>query len=704
MKFVFFQIGFMENKRLRFLFVTANRNESEALRESGIIEWKKEQVVLDSPIFYHIGNIKCTDHLVVHFQLLEQGSGGVDASLISVDSAIKQWRPDAVICLGIAFGKGGDQEIGDILVSSRIINFGRAKITENHHILKSEQPASGSALRCIMAEYAGEWTLQNPNRVFLGPMLCSDLVIDSSEYKKKLFQNFPEAIGGEMEANGIYAACKRNNIEEWIIIKAICDWGENKQANKKENQIKASKSVVSFVDYVFSKTQTFELLKNNNQPSQNKITSSSAPIGYLINIGTTSCRLFEVVGNISRQIKIVSYDNCDTTDNSYLESIIVGVRILLNESGINRDRERGVFRKVFADYKFEEIFENRYGDRAAAELKDFTLLFYKETNLYFNILTKEKTIENIKRLFGTTIKKNTAILSIGKDFLDIVFHSSNEEFYTYTLPVTIDDIKRYVQERIRNTIWSEEDVKKAKEYIYSKIGKGLDDIKVDQTIILKEELNFMRDMKYNLRQCGNQFVIDQNQYRKCNREFLFSRDFEGYLKEKYRGEDTRIERLSGFRYGHLLIEAILEKVGNKTLIPKNFLSIHGSLNAYVFNVVISGTTQGNRGMEYLYEANKMLEKIGVTVLSPQFDDDGKLLKDVSADTECDHLKAIDDCDVLFVCNKSRNGYIGTSTKCEIYYAYALKKTIAFWQEPTFEEGEDTHKLLSFIPIEVWSNI
>lgn len=180
-------------------------------------------------------------------------------------------------------------------------------------------------------------------------------------------------------------------------------------------------------------------------------------------------------------------------------------------------------------------------------------------------------------------------------------------------------------------------MKKAKEYIYSKIGKGLDGIKVDQTIILKEELNFMRDMKYNLRQSGNQFVIDQNQYRKCNREFLFSRDFEGYLKGKYIGEDTRIERLSGFRYGHLLIEAILEKVGNKTLIPKNFLSIHGSLNA-------------------------------------------------------------------FVCNKSRNGYIGTSTKCEIYYAYALKKTIAFWQEPTFEEGEDTHKLLSFIPIEVWSNI
>lgn len=700
----------MKNEDLKFLFVTANTNESNALIESKMIDWESDRIISDrqkSDIsLYRVGKIKSTGHFVIHFQLLEQGSSGVNASLTSVDSAIKQWSPDAVICLGIAFGKGGeDQKIGDVLVSDSIINFARTKISKGHYIPKAEQPASGSILRRIAAEFANDWESQN--KVFRGPMLCSDHVIDCHKSKKKLFQAFPNAIGGEMEANGVYAACRRNNIEEWIIIKAICDWGENKQEHKEANQVMASKSVVSFIDHILSKKETFDLLqKNKPQYPQDESSSSTNPIGYLINIGTTSCRLFEIVENASRQIKIATYDNCDTKHEAYLDSIIGGVNKLLSDGNINNDR--GIFRKVFADYRFEEIFENKFGDRAPAELRNFILHFYKKTNLYFNILTKEKTIDNIKRLFGATMSEETAILSIGKDFLDIVVHSSNGEFYTYTLPVTIDDIKRYVQQHIGNSAWTEADVKNIKDHIYDKIGNSLNGVKVKETIILKEELNFMKEMKYRLLTSGNRQIIYQNQYKECNRKILFYKDFDDYLERKYRDEKdakNKKERLSAFRYGHLLIEAILDKIENKILIPENLLSIHGSLNAYVFNVVISGTTQGEEGLTYLYEANKMIERrIGVTVLSPQFDDEGNLLRDISADTECDHLKAIDDCDVLFVCNKSRNGYIGTSTKCEIYYAYALKKTIAFWQEPIFDTEQDTHRLLSFIPIEIWSNI
>lgn len=125
-KFNFFELSFMKNEDLKFLFVTANTNESNALIESKMIDWESDRIISDrqkSDIsLYRVGKIKSTGHFVIHFQLLEQGSSGVNASLTSVDSAIKQWSPDAVICLGIAFGKGGeDQKIGDVLVSDSII-------------------------------------------------------------------------------------------------------------------------------------------------------------------------------------------------------------------------------------------------------------------------------------------------------------------------------------------------------------------------------------------------------------------------------------------------------------------------------------------------------------------------------------------------------------------------------------------------------
>jgi nucleoside phosphorylase len=52
----------------------------------------------------------------------------------------------------------------------------------------------------------------------------------------------PEAIAGEMEAAGIASAADREKIE-FIVIKGICDWGENKD---KKNQELAARNAFSF--------------------------------------------------------------------------------------------------------------------------------------------------------------------------------------------------------------------------------------------------------------------------------------------------------------------------------------------------------------------------------------------------------------------------------------------------------------------------
>ena len=56
-----------------------------------------------------------------------------------------------------------------------------------------------------------------------------------------------------MEAYGIYAQCRLSGISEWIIIKAICDWGYNKQNSEKEKwQRIAADSAVDFCHTAFS--------------------------------------------------------------------------------------------------------------------------------------------------------------------------------------------------------------------------------------------------------------------------------------------------------------------------------------------------------------------------------------------------------------------------------------------------------------------
>jgi len=60
-----------------------------------------------------------------------------------------------------------------------------------------------------------------------GLFVSSDILANSSEYINRILMEKPEAIGYEMEGAGLIHVC--NVIQgKWILVKAICDWGMNK--------------------------------------------------------------------------------------------------------------------------------------------------------------------------------------------------------------------------------------------------------------------------------------------------------------------------------------------------------------------------------------------------------------------------------------------------------------------------------------------
>lgn len=178
------------------------------------------------------------------------GSLGTSGSELVSQDAIKELNPGFVISVGICFGlKDEEFNIGDILISEQVVDYERFRQGEDGNIERGDRTSAGSKLlsaaRVIRHGYKNSAITAKQ-----GQLISCLKLVDSKEKREDLKARFPDAIGGDMEASGIMAAAIRNR-REWIIIKAICDWGFGKD---KTNQLTAAQNAsifaVKVVEYV----------------------------------------------------------------------------------------------------------------------------------------------------------------------------------------------------------------------------------------------------------------------------------------------------------------------------------------------------------------------------------------------------------------------------------------------------------------------
>lgn len=427
-------------------------------------------------------------------------------------------------------------------------------------------------------------------------------------------------------------------------------------------------------------------------PKRSTRNNAKGTIGYLINIGITTMRAYSVSPpNLLKEIGGgYTYDADPEDKEKYCNNIIELVNRIAKTTG-----ELPI--KVIVDSKFAEIFEND------SELSKFIWDFYAQTNLYFNILTEQQTEKNLTNLFGD-ICGDTIIVNIGSRYVEILLikkfsdgslNIESAPSIRYSLK-DIDNLRR-----IKNVgeIWTSDEIQELKRSITHNISKAIMGIKAVDAIIIKGELTFMSVIGYplvvdkSLSELGSVKAISFESYRNSNCSLLFEQDFPNVLK-KLNLEEERRKRYLGFKNGHLLLETIFEKIGIRRIIPSDLLNIHGS-EGYVYNVVLSGSTSKTRAM-HLFEGAELVKKQfgeAVNIVSPYLDTKNRTLNPITKQTIYEHFQAIENCDLLFVCNK--DGHIGISTAIEIGYASAKRKTIAFWQHPS-DEIE-----LSSIPQEQW---
>lgn len=184
----------------------------------------------------------------------EMGSTGAGGAILTASAAIRTLRPSAVIMLGIAFGVDNKkQAIGNVLVASQIQDYELQKVGTDDQgrpqvLPRGDRASASSHLLQRFRMAVLSW--QGQTQPTFGLLLSGQKLLDNIAFRDTLTGLWPEAIGGEMEGAGLYAAAYREKVD-WIVAKAICDFADgNKQVDKQARQQLAARNAAEFVMHV----------------------------------------------------------------------------------------------------------------------------------------------------------------------------------------------------------------------------------------------------------------------------------------------------------------------------------------------------------------------------------------------------------------------------------------------------------------------
>lgn len=258
-------------REVEVLLVTATASEKDALL-ARMSPLRGEAGVLKGalgPATYYIGQLGT--HAVA-LTRCRAGSVGAGASKDAVADGCKIWQPRAVIMVGIAFGADPDkQKVGDVLVSTQIISYAERRQGEKS-VFRGPRPESSRVL-IDRFQNVDRWTFARPDgslcAVRPGPVLSGETLVDDLAFKAELVAAFPDAVGGEMEGRGLYAAAQEVGVP-WILVKAISDWADGKKS--KQDQPFAAAAAVDLVRAVLSDPGALEGLPDGERQDESRST------------------------------------------------------------------------------------------------------------------------------------------------------------------------------------------------------------------------------------------------------------------------------------------------------------------------------------------------------------------------------------------------------------------------------------------------
>ena len=159
-----------------------------------------------------------------------QGPDETEEILVSVQNDVKA---KYVIAIGICYGAKESKpkelsdktNLGDIIVAKSIVDTGHQRIEGKETIvLTNTYPCGKNLFKLFKHDEVFEIEKKAVKVHHQGDLASEFTLFRSKEAKEEKLKYVQRALGGEMEAKGIYKAAERGGFE-WIVIKAIVDWG-----------------------------------------------------------------------------------------------------------------------------------------------------------------------------------------------------------------------------------------------------------------------------------------------------------------------------------------------------------------------------------------------------------------------------------------------------------------------------------------------
>lgn len=258
------------------VILTANKIECDALNYMLSQQDNKAIIRRENPLPIFVDSnfgapeayiIKHGSSYILHMRAYETGSNtpGGSTDLVRYITNNKLLRPNIIISFGICYGRDSNtQEIGDVIIPKKLYPWSVGqKITEDYEgkgerfsikhdnfNLNLEEMFSSNKIYSLVRELCDnddnqchisfpvafaskgqrECTRDFSVKISWGDMSTGEAVISSARVKeviKEAAKNDRE-LGGEMEGYGLAKECIYYAHIPCLIIKAICDWGENK--------------------------------------------------------------------------------------------------------------------------------------------------------------------------------------------------------------------------------------------------------------------------------------------------------------------------------------------------------------------------------------------------------------------------------------------------------------------------------------------
>jgi nucleoside phosphorylase len=167
--------------------------------------------------------------------------GRVPAATATTD-AIRRWKPEYVLLVGIAGGVGeAGVQLGDVLIADQIADYEQAKVRPNTSQIRWETHRSNARLlnaarHLKVRDWQALITTPRPTKGapkrHIGPIATGDKVIAAEQVLRTLQKTWPKLIGVEMEAGGAATASFNSpTAPGFFMVRGVSDLADEKKGS-----------------------------------------------------------------------------------------------------------------------------------------------------------------------------------------------------------------------------------------------------------------------------------------------------------------------------------------------------------------------------------------------------------------------------------------------------------------------------------------